>query len=417
MDLTYTEMPALNRIQAASILNRMGETGQPPEYGLEFITVGIDPYLYIVEHEYLERLIKRAKGSAFRLVQGSYGCGKTHFLYCVRSLAQRLGFLTCTVNLSPKECPYEDTVKVYKAIFDNIACKLPEEYLEEGSGCYKDTVYGFSDILRLFAKGKLKTENPAPSFSEVSVENYAFRTACCEFVKACREGRADDEELLEYWLSGETQVTGEGLRRLGIFESISYDNAFPAMRSLISMVLAMGFPGVVFLFDEVDLHTSGTSKKHLRAMGDNLRRLIDLCASSAMPGVMFFYAVPPEFLNFDITVYPALQQRLMTPLAMSKSSPQSVVIDLEKISVESREFLYALGERLIMISARAWDWNPHKSEIMADNLRRFVDFAEEHVFTGGYRLFVKFWIAVLFEQYGGGIKPLSEENFAELLQL
>ena len=90
---------------ARHIIQRVGESGQPPEQGITYLNVGNDSYLRILDEEYLARLKHNPRGSSFKLVQGYYGGGKTHFLYCVRDLAWTHGFLTSLVNLSPRECP------------------------------------------------------------------------------------------------------------------------------------------------------------------------------------------------------------------------------------------------------------------------------------------------------------------------
>jgi signal transduction histidine kinase len=81
--------------------------------------VGNESYLRVLEHEYLKNLLKF--GASFKLVQGYFGAGKTHFLHCVRDLAWRHGFVTALVELSPAECPYDDSLKVYRAVARRIA--------------------------------------------------------------------------------------------------------------------------------------------------------------------------------------------------------------------------------------------------------------------------------------------------------
>lgn len=418
----------LTKSSAEEILDCMGASGQPPEHGLEFVTVGLDKYLQIIENEYFRRFMKEAGGSAFRLIQGSYGSGKTHFLHCVRSMAQRLGFLTCSVNLTPQECPYEDALRVYQAAFSKISlcCSADgplfpdgaEETEENGpAGNELITVSGFAGILRLAASRKDDGgAGLAASFDAIPVENYTFRRVCQRFIEACRCGRSDEEEALEMWLSGRTCGGNELLHRLGIFDVITTNNAFPVLLSMVNILTGIGFPGVVFLFDEVDIHVASAGAKRLRAIGDTLRQIIDLCASSRLPRVLFFYAVPPDFMNSDVPNYPALQQRLARPLSMSLSSPQSVVIDLEGSSENGRVFFKELGLRLIRVAELAWDWNIEDPAALEANLDIFAGFMDNEVFTGGYRTFVKFWIDILRSQHIEGQSPITEDGLRELLQ-
>ncbi len=99
---------------ANHIVQRLSEGGQPPELGIQHINAGNETFLRILETEYLGRILKG--GSSFKLVEGYFGGGKTHFLYCVRELAWSHGFVCSLVELSPHECPYDDPLRVYQAV-------------------------------------------------------------------------------------------------------------------------------------------------------------------------------------------------------------------------------------------------------------------------------------------------------------
>jgi hypothetical protein len=109
----------LNETVANHIIQRLAEGGQPPELGIQHVNVGNETYLKILETEYIGRVLKG--GSSFKLVEGYFGGGKTHFLYCVRELAWSHGFATSLVELSPHECPYDDPLRVYQAVARGIA--------------------------------------------------------------------------------------------------------------------------------------------------------------------------------------------------------------------------------------------------------------------------------------------------------
>ena len=95
------------------VLQRLADGGQPPHHGIMRINVGNESYLDVLASEYLDDLLHR--GSAFKLVQGHFGAGKTHFLLCVRELAWQRGFACALVELSPEECPYDDSRATYAA--------------------------------------------------------------------------------------------------------------------------------------------------------------------------------------------------------------------------------------------------------------------------------------------------------------
>src|SRR4029077_15332813 len=111
---------ALERVQARRILAQMGENGKPPEQGISHVNVGNESYLQIVDGAYIQDVVCATEGSSFKLVQGTYGAGKPHSLFCVRALAWRRDLLTAFVTISPKECPFDKPVAVYRAVAQRI---------------------------------------------------------------------------------------------------------------------------------------------------------------------------------------------------------------------------------------------------------------------------------------------------------
>ena len=116
MDLTQTE--------AQHIIRKLGESGIPPTRNLEAYTVGIDSVLGTLKDEYLDGYL-RDGGSSFKLVVGEYGSGKSHFLYRLRDLAWEHGYVVSRTELSPKECPYDNQLKVYQAVVNNLIYHSP----------------------------------------------------------------------------------------------------------------------------------------------------------------------------------------------------------------------------------------------------------------------------------------------------
>ena len=101
---------------ARAILQRIGEAGQPPEVGIEFLNVGNEGVLGVLEREYIRPIAETGRGSSFKLVQAYFGGGKTHFLTCVRHIGWRHGMASAMVGLSPEECPFDDPLRIYQAV-------------------------------------------------------------------------------------------------------------------------------------------------------------------------------------------------------------------------------------------------------------------------------------------------------------
>jgi hypothetical protein len=414
----------ISRDTAAHIIQRLGESGQPPERGVEAINVGNESYLEVLEQAYFEDLL--AGGSSFKLVQGYFGGGKTHFLYCVRDMARRHGFAVSMVELSPDECPYDDTLKVYA----NVARRItgPERDRDASR-------YGLGELLRQAVDARVeeravsyREEGAAsPDFAarrdvedwlqdEVrrsSCESASYRNAVVEFALGWLQDDIDRTMRLEAWLTGESVPTSQ-VRDWGVYEQMSRSNGFLMLRSLTQMLTALGFDGTALLFDEVDRNLS-VSAKRSQQIGDNLRQVIDLCGRQQLPNTLFMYAVPPEFMRNVVPEYPALYQRLKSPVPLSINNPQSVIIDLEKLDLEPKDMLHALGERISKVYEIAYevDWD---RDLQAANARTLAAACVNSQFEVNHRrLFVKSFIDLLNLQRAQGERDIDVDEAIDVV--
>ena len=405
-----------NKLIAAHIIQRLGEGGQPPEFGLNRINVGNESYLNVLEHEYFQSLLKQ--GSSFKLVQGYFGGGKTHFLHCVRELAWKYGFVSSIVELSPAECPYDDALKVYQ----NVAGHL----MMEPISVTESPQLGICNVVRRVIDLKLEEFSDKGMDAQAEVtkwllnkvsrtwcESHSCRQAIVQLALACLQNNYNREQMLEAWLLGEN-ITTPDLRECGVYEQITKSNGFTMMRSLLQMVVALGLPGTVLLFDEVDRNLS-VSAKRSHIIGDNLRQVVDLCGRHQLPHTLFMYAVPPEFMRTVVPDYPALYQRLKSPVPLSARSPQAVLIDLEKLDLAPEDLLRELGIKLVSVfeDAREVAFNPtlqaHNAEVLANACAQAV-FEVNH-----RRLFVKTWVDFLYSELADGEYELTEDKAKELI--
>ena len=403
-----------NKLVASHIIQRLGEGGQPPEFGLSRINVGNESYLNVLEHEYFETLLKQ--GSSFKLVQGYFGGGKTHFLHCVRELAWKHGFVSSIVELSPAECPYDDSLKVYQNVASHLMMK-PDSITDAPQ-------LGICNIIRRVIDQKLEQSTSSDPLEEVRkwiqiklsrawCESHSCRQAIVQFAIASLDNDFRAEQILEAWLLGENIVIPE-LKNYGVYEQISKSNGFTMMRSLLQMIVALGLPGTVLLFDEVDRNLS-VSAKRSHIIGDNLRQVVDLCGRHQLPHTLFMYAVPPEFMRTVVPDYPALYQRLKSPVPLSARSPQAVLIDLEKLDLDPEELLTELGIRLVDVFEDARDIALNHA-LQGQNAATLAKTCAEAVFEVNHRrLFVKTWVDFLYAQLADGESRLTEEQAKEML--
>ena len=376
----------MDRQLARAIINKLGSTGTPPEFGIEHFTVGLEPYLKVIEEEYLAGILKYNL-SSFKLITGNYGGGKTHFLYTVRDLAFRHNYCVAYVSLNPTECPFDKLELVYKGIAANLIAPRPADAPTEV--CDK----GIESVVRKWHDDQRKLHDRADSLrkylevlptTESTSYSNAVRGAFASLLAEDGEGFND----VVQWLKGE-DVSKELRVQHRISERIDKATAFRVLRSLIQWVHAIGYTGLILLFDEAERGMSISSSRDKRRALDNLRQLVDECGNSRLPGAMVFYAVPDENLLLEGSggVYEALKQRLRT--TFNETNPVGVRINLEELGIEPAEFLKRLGARLADLFESAYEVK--LAEARRDGVvRTLADLATSaFAFDVGYRrLFV-----------------------------
>jgi hypothetical protein len=354
-------MSKIDQTLARLIINKLGGFGTPPEFGIEHFSVGLEQYLKVLEDDYFN-FPGRQSISTFKLITGNYGGGKTHFLYSIRNLAWRYNYASSYVSLSATECPFDRLELVYKRIVSNISTPISAQ---EIAGAYE---IGIEAILRKWYN-KVREDRDFISLIK-GLESISY-TNCVK--GALSYLAADDEDgflSLIQWLKGE-DVPRDLRLQYRISERIDRTTAFRMLRSLIQFINAIGYNGVIFLFDEAERGMSISSARDKRRALDNLRQIVDECGDARLPGAMFFYAVPDENLLLDGTggVYEALKQRLRS--SFTKINPAGVKIDLERIELNPEDFLLKLGQKLAQVFESAYEFE-FDYDILEKSLRNMI---------------------------------------------
>jgi hypothetical protein len=406
----------LTIVQARRILAQMGENGKPPEIGISHVNVGNESYLKIIDGSYIQDLLGSSEGSSFKLVQGTYGAGKTHFLLCVRDLAWRRGLLTAFVTISPKECPFNRPLAVYRAVAQRL--ELPR-------GPDGEETRSLDDVIRRSVEDRVADEGKEEArkwidtvLARAPLARHSFRDAAVGFARAVIDGDEPMARRLGAWLRGEDVSLAEA-KASGIYEVPSNENGFGMFRSLTQLVHRLGFQGCVLLLDEAERRLSVEVKptKATAETMDHLRELIDLCGRSELPRTLVLYAVTPAFTQNILPMYPALQQRLGAPVQfLSTENPKAPVIDLEALDLEPRRLLVECGKRLARVARRAYDWAPDDKIVQANLDLLATTVAEEQLEVSHRRFFVKLWVRLLDQLRIGTARVLSENEVRALVR-
>jgi hypothetical protein len=410
---------------AHRIIASVGGAGQPPEYGFQFFSVGLDEIIDILETEYLDFFIKNG-GSSFKLIIGGYGTGKTHLLYTIREQAWDNSYATSLVTLTPQETPFHKLEAVYRAIVNNLQPPLKPDEILAGSeqGIENFIIRWFNRVIETQRRLGFEEDELNHVVEEwlnnniKGFESTSFTQAIKQAFLALLYDNQDDFYNVLTWLKGESfqrRIHGE----YGIVQKVSEETAFQRLRSLGQWIRQIGFNGLIVLFDEAE-QTPSFSTRQMSIHLNNLRQLIDACQRTSFQGFMFFYAIPDEeFLNQRGQVYVALTQRLST--YFSFINPTGVKINLEQLYGDDPEkrriHLNAVGEKLCDLYCIAYQINFPQAE-RHKTIKNVIDAAWEYRFfeTGIMRLFVQKIVQAFHMMRKNGGTGLSKDQAGDLFE-
>jgi hypothetical protein len=409
----------ISRPLARKIIEILGSFGTPPAKGTQYYNSGNQSLLDALDEFYLSTYLQDG-GAAYKMVVGDYGSGKSHFLYCLRDLAWRRNFAVAKVDLSPVETPYNDQKKVYEAVASNIIWHERDELSSDETGLIRFLQGTLSNVVG----GELSLEtlsNPlyrglVDTLEATPVDSPAYQTAVLAYFEALIRDNEERTASLVRWLLGEPTSPDDTkiLREVGVTGKINRPNAFRMLRSLCQVIRALSYSGLILLFDEVDRMASVGGKAEKLAT-DTLREVIDRTRED-LPGAMFVYAVPPQFVNDIVPKYPALQQRVRAPGHFSRANHFSPLISLDRLDLNENDLMLAIGEKLIPIYEKAFEVQlDHavqraNAAILANVARDiFLDISHR-------RLFVKSFVVELSRQHFGQQHTITEAEAQAILR-
>ena len=186
----------------------------------------------------------------------------------MRDLAWDAGYVVSRTELSPKECPYDNQLKVYQAIINNLIYHDPDPSIADTQGLEAFLEHHFFHTLQTLGIEQattnmgldLRVKLWLDTILRYKVESPSYRYAVYFYLQAVAEGNEEKKRLIGAWLRGETVLLRD-LREFSITERIDRSVAFKMLRSLSQLVHELGYTGLVLLFDEGDRMVSISSSR------------------------------------------------------------------------------------------------------------------------------------------------------------
>ncbi|QXH53303.1 ATP-binding protein [Pseudomonas fakonensis] len=289
-------------------------------------------------------------GSAFRVVVGEYGAGKTFFLNLVRGIAMERKLVTMHADLNPDRRLHASGGQA-RSLYSELAKNMATRTKPDG-GALQGIVEKFISQAKSEAKTKgVESEVVIREYlAELTemVNGYDFAEVIAAYCRGFEEGNEQLKADAIRWLRGEFSTKTDARAALGVRTIVDDAAVYDQLKLLSRFVRLAGFGGLMVCLDElVNLYKLANTQARNANYEQILRILNDSLQGSA-EGLGFVLGGTPEFLmdtRRGLYSYPALQSRLA-----ENTFAKSGLVDLSgpviRLSSLTPEDFYVLLQKL-----------------------------------------------------------------------
>lgn len=254
-------------------------------------------------------------GSAFRLVVGDYGSGKTFFLNLVRALALKEKMVTVHADLSPDRRIYSTSGQaraLYVELVGNMATLAKPEGGAMASVLERFITSAVNEARQKDIKVEEVIESRLQTLSE-SVGGYDFAQVVLSYWKGYDEGNHTLQESAIRWMRGEYTTKTDARHELGVRTFVDDANFYDQLKLLSSFVRMAGFNGLLVCLDEMVNLYKLTNPQSRSLNYEQLLRILNDSLQGSASHLGFILGGTPDFLKDSrkgLFSYAALQSRL-----------------------------------------------------------------------------------------------------------
>lgn len=286
--------------------------GVVPRVGQHLIQVGRVGELDALIKD-VDRLVE--SGSAFRVVIGEYGAGKTFFLNLVRAIAMERKLVTMHADLNPDRRLHA-TGGQARSLYSELAKNMSTRTKPDG-GALQGIVEKFISQAKAEAKSS-GTDSESVIRAHLSeltemVNGYDFAEVIAAYCRGFEEGNEQLKADAIRWLRGEFTTKTDARAALGVRTIIDDASVYDQLKLLSRFVRLAGFGGLMVCLDElVNLYKLANTQAR-NANYEQILRILNDSLQGSSEGLGFVLGGTPEFLmdtRRGLFSYPALQSRL-----------------------------------------------------------------------------------------------------------
>lgn len=288
------------------------KSGVTPKLGIQHIQVG-----RVNEVKALYQDIERISqgGSAFRLIIGEYGSGKTFFLSVIRSIALEKKLVTVNADLSPDRRIHASSGQA-RNLFSELMRNLATRNKPDGNALTSVVERFITQARKEAGTNQVSVSsvihNKLSSLSEL-VGGYDF----AKVIEAYWDGHEQDNDILKSnsirWLRAEYATKTDARKDLGVRTIISDASFYDALKLMSLFIRQAGYEGLLVNLDEMVNLYKLSSTQARTSNYEQILRILNDCLQGSAEHLGFFLGGTPEFLldpRKGLYSYEALQTRL-----------------------------------------------------------------------------------------------------------
>lgn len=290
-------------------------------------------------------------GTAFRLVIGEYGSGKTFFLSLVRSIALQKGLVTMNADLSPTKRLHSSDGQA-RLFLSELISSLSTRTKQDGNALQ----YILEKFISIAMNEAEKHQRDVASviYEQLSDLNeypggYAFAQVVNKYWKAYENGDNILKDCILRWLKAEYTTKTDSLRDVGVREFIDDSSLFNTLKLYSILIQKAGYKGLLICMDEmVNLYKISNSVSR-KANYEEILNILNNTLQGTLSNIGFIMSGTPEFVtdtSRGLYSYEALKSRLSENSFSKKLGLTDYNSTVLRLSNLTKEELYLLLKNL-----------------------------------------------------------------------
>jgi hypothetical protein len=289
------------------------KAGVTPRIGIQHIQVGRAKEIQALCRD-LDRIAEG--GSAFRLIIGDYGAGKTFFLSVVRAVALEKKLVIVQADLSPDrriQATQGQARNLYAELMRNLATRTKPDGNALASVVEKFITQAQQAAGRAGTTVNIQIQERLAALTDY-IGGYDFAKVIEAYWQGHESGNDRMKSAAIQWLRAEYPNKTEAKKALGVSTIIGDSSFYDGLKLMSLFVRQAGYAGLLVNLDEmVNLYKLSNTQART-ANYEQILRILNDCLQGSASHLGFLLGGTPEFLidtRKGLYSYEALRSRLV----------------------------------------------------------------------------------------------------------